>query len=330
MDYYYNEATDLLLQLPIPLSNGSWEDPYQNAASMSNQGFEFLVSYRKRMGDFYFGVSANATTLKNKVLKLGKLDIPIDTWMSNTEVGKPVGEIYGWDFTGIFQTQEEIDNHAFQTSNTRPGDCIYRDVGGVDSEGNITSQPDSLINSNDRIYMGSALPKMTGGISINMEYKGFDLSIFMQGGFGNKIVNSIYRTANCMQYGNYSLESYKNYWRLKDPSDPSLGGTTNKYPRPTVADYNDNLRMSQRWLQDGAYLKIQNVQLGYSFSPSILNKIPGVTGLRVYISSQNLFTLTKYEGYDPDIGNDGLFYRGLDGGSYPSPRTFLAGVTLTL
>jgi TonB-linked SusC/RagA family outer membrane protein len=330
VDYYYNEATDLLLQLPIPLSNGSWENPYQNAASMSNQGFEFLVSYRKRQGDFFFGISANATTLKNKVLKLGKLDIPIDTWMSNTEVGKPVGEIYGYDFIGIFQTREDVDNHAFQNANTKPGDCIFRDVSGEDSEGNLTGQPDSIINGNDRIYLGSALPKLTGGININMEYKGFDLGIFMQGGFGNKIVNNIYRVANNMQYGNYSMESYENYWRLKDPSNPSLGGTTNKYPQPTCADYNDNYRMSQRWLQDGAYLKIQNVELGYNFSPSILNKIPGLTALRVYVSLQNLFTITKYEGYDPDIGNDGLFYRGLDAGSYPSPRTFLAGVTITL
>jgi TonB-linked SusC/RagA family outer membrane protein len=330
MDYYYNEATDLLLRLPIPLSNGSWEDPYQNGASMSNRGFEFMVSYRKRTGDFYYEISANATTLKNKVLKLGKLDIPIDTWMSNTEVGKPVGEIYGWDFTGIFQTTDEVQNHAFQTAQTKPGDCIFRDVDGVDSEGNLTGQPDSLINNNDRIYLGSALPKLTGGININLGYKGFDLDIFMQGGFGNKIVNNIYRVANCMQYGNYSVESYENYWRLKDPSDPSLGGTTNKYPRPTAADYNDNYRMSQRWLEDGAYLKIQNVQLGYNFSTAVIGRIPGVSGLRIYLSSQNLFTITKYKGYDPDIGNDGLFYRGLDAGSYPSPRTFAAGVTLTL
>jgi hypothetical protein len=133
-----------------------------------------------------------------------------------------------------------------------------------------------------------------------------------------------------MKYGNYSVESYENYWRLKDPSDPSLGGTTNDYPRPTISDPNNNIRMSQRWLQDGAYLKIQNVQLGYEFSPAMLARIPGVTGLQVYLSSRNLFTFTKYRGYDPDVGNDGLFYRGLDNGSYPAPRTFMAGVKITI
>lgn len=326
-DYYSNEATDLLLRLPLPLSNGVplGNPPFQNAASMSNKGFEFMVSYKERRGDFSYSISANATTLKNKVLKLGKLDVPINTWMSNTEVGKPVGQIYGWDFIGIFQTTAERDSLPFQTGGTRPGDCIFRDVRGAD-----TTAPDGVVNDDDRIYMGSALPKVTGGINVDLAYKGLSLSVFMQGAWGNKIVNRVYSVLNEMKYGNYSVESYENYWRLKDPSDPSLGGTTNEYPRPTISDPNNNIRMSQRWLQDGAYLKIQNVQLGYEFSPAMLARIPGVTGLQVYLASRNFFTFTKYRGYDPDIGNDGLFYRGLDNGSYPSPRTFMAGVKITI
>ncbi len=328
VDYYYNEASDLLLQLPLPLSNGSNANPYQNAASMSNKGLEFYASYRKRTGDFYYEINANVTTLKNEVLKLGRLDVPINTWMSNTEVGKPIGEIYGWDMVGIFQTQADIDSAAAQTA--RPGDIQFRDIDGRDADGNLTGEPDGIINDDDRMYLGSALPKMTGGINISLAYKGIDLSIFMQGAYGNKIVNRVYQVMNEMKYGNYSLESYENYWRLIDPDQPELGGTTNKYPRPTVNNPNNNTRMSQRFLQDGSYLKIQNVQLGYTFNTATMARIPGLENLRVYVSAQNLFTFTKYGGYDPDIGNDGLFYRGLDNGSYPSPRTFLAGVKITL
>jgi TonB-dependent SusC/RagA subfamily outer membrane receptor len=328
VDYYYNEATDLLLRLPLPLSNGSNANPYQNAASMSNKGWEFYVSYRKRSGDFFYEINANATTLKNEVLKLGRLDVPINTWMSNTEVGKPVGEIYGWDMIGIFQTRDEVASSPHQTA--APGDVKFRDMPTIDAEGNPTGEPDGIINDDDRIYLGSALPKLTGGINVNLGYRGFDLSIFMQGGYGNKIVNRIHQIMNEMKYGNYSLESYENYWRPIDPDQPELGGTTNEYPRPTVNNPNNNSRMSQRFLQDGSYLKIQNLQLGYSLNSAALKRIPVVDNLRIYISAQNLFTFTKYDGYDPDIGNDGLFYRGLDNGSYPSPRTFIAGIKITL
>lgn len=328
MDYYYNEATDLLLQLPLPLSNGSNSDPYQNAASMSNKGFEFFISYKKRSGELFYQISANFTTLQNEVLALGKLDVPINTWMSNTEVGKPVGQIYGWDMIGIFQTQAEIDSSAHQTA--RPGDVKFGDVNGRDAEGNLTGEPDGTINDDDRIYLGSALPKLSGGINVSIEWKGFDFSLFAQGVYGNKIVNGLKQVMDSEKYGNYSVETYENYWRLIDPTQPELGGTTNEYPRPTVNNPNNNTRMSQRWLQDGSYLKIQNVELGYTLDPKILNKIPGVENLRIYVSAQNLFTFTKYTGFDPDIGNDGLFYRGLDYGSYPSPRTIMIGAKLAL
>jgi TonB-linked SusC/RagA family outer membrane protein len=327
-DYYYNEATDLLFQLPLPLSNGSNSDPYQNSASMSNKGLEFYVSYKHRSGDLYYEINANATTLKNEVLKLGRIDIPVNTWMSNTEVGKPIGQLYGWEMIGIFQTQAELDSSAAQTA--RPGDIKFLDWNGRDADGNLTGEPDGIVNDDDRMYLGSAIPKVTGGMNISLGYKGFDLSIFMQGAWGNKIVNRIYGIMNEMKYGNYSVESYENFWRLIDPAQPALGGTTNEWPRPTVNDPNQNNRMSQRIVQDGAYWRIQNVQLGYNFNQNILNKIPGVTELRLYIAAQNLFTITKYKGYDPDIGNDGLFYRGLDNGSYPSPRTFLAGIRISL
>jgi TonB-linked SusC/RagA family outer membrane protein len=323
VEYYYQNSYDLLLEVPIPWSNGSLNDPYINGASMLNKGFEFLVSYRNLQGDLHYTISANATTLSNEVTSLGKINIPIDTYMSRTQVGQPVGEIYGWDFIGIFQNQEEVDAHAVQEPETQPGDCIFADMNSWDEYGEILEGvPDGVVDDADRMYLGSALPKVTGGINITLDYKGFDLAMFWYGVYGNLINNRIYWNLNNYKLGNYSMETYENYWRGE--------GTTNEYPRLVETDPNLNERMSARWLQDGSYLRLQNLQIGYTFSPGILQRIPGVEGLRIYVAAQNLLTLTKYEGFDPDIGNDGLFYRGHDNGSYPSPRTLMVGAKITL
>jgi hypothetical protein len=282
-----------------------------------------MVSYRNLKGDLRYTISANATTLKNEVTSLGKTDIPIDTYMSRTQVGEPVGEIYGWDFIGIFQNWDEVDAHAIQEPETQPGDCIFRDMNSYDEVGNIIEGvSDGVVDDADRMYLGSALPKLTGGINVTLDYKGFDLAMFIYGVYGNLINNRIYWNLNNYKLGNYSMETYENYWRGE--------GFTNEYPRLVETDPNLNERMSARWLQDGSYLRIQNMQIGYTFPASLLQKVPGVQSLRIYVGSQNLLTLTKYEGFDPDIGNDGLFYRGHDNGSYPSPRTFMVGAKLTL
>lgn len=322
-EYYHNDSYDLLYDIPIPLSNGSLNNPYINGASMLNKGFEFMLLYRHLEGDLHYTVSANVTTLQNEVLSLGMIDIPIETYMSRTEVGAPIGQIYGWEFTGIFQNWDEVDAHAVQEPETQPGDCIFTDMNGWDENGNINyGVPDGVVDDADRKYLGSALPKLTGGLNLTMDYKGFDLAIFLYGVYGNLINNRIYWNLNNYKLGNYSMESYENYWRGE--------GTSTRYPRPSENDPNRNERMSERWLQDGSYLRIQNMQIGYTFPPNLIHKIPGVEALRIYVGAQNLLTWTKYEGYDPDVANDGLFYRGQDNGSYPSPRTFMVGAKLTL
>ncbi len=310
VEYYHNEANDILYAVPVPWTTGTVLNPTVNSASMTNEGFEFVVGYRKYEGEFHWNISANLTTLKNEVTKLGKDDEPVLRYMSRTAVGHSMGELYGWDMIGIFQTEEEIDAHATQ-QNAQPGDVKFRDV-----------NEDGIINDDDRIYMGNAFPTLTGGLNFSCDYKGFDFSLFLYGVYGNKIYNGPTNILNEMKYGNYSIESYENYWRGE--------GTTNEYPRPTVLDRNQNNRMSQRKIEDGAYLRIQSVQLGYTFPKNIIDKIPGVETLRVYIGAQNLYTFTKYTGFDPDINNDGLFLRGEDWGSYPAPRTLNAGVKIVL
>ncbi len=317
-EYYLNEANNLLLQVPIPYSTGVYiadeaigdiAAPFVNGASMTNKGFEFVLTYRKIEGDFHYDISANITTLKNEVTDLGRYGRPDIRSQCAIYEGHSIGELYGYDFIGIFQTQEQIDEAPVQLG-AGPGDCIFRDI---DTNG--------IINDDDRIFLGNAFPSLTGGMNINLEYKGFDLGIFMQGVYGNNVWNGVYQRLNSYALGNYSIESYNNYWRGE--------GTSTEYPRLTETDPNGNNLMSKRWVQDGSYLKVQNVQLGYTFSEEMLSFIPQVSLFRVYVSAQNLFTFTKYTGYDPDFDNDGLIYRGIDYGSYPSPRTFLIGLKLS-
>lgn len=310
-EYYSNDANNILYEVPVPWTTGTINPPLTNAASMTNKGFEFSLGYKNYDGELKYGLSANITTLKNEVTKLGELNRPVTRYMSQTEVGGELGQLYGYDFMGIFQNQTEIDTHAYQGPYTMPGDCIFRDVDG-----------DGSVTPSDRVFLGSAFPKFTGGLNFDLAYKGFDLSIFFQGVYGNKIYNGVYAVLNSNKEGNYSLESYENYWRGE--------GTTNVYPRPSYLDRNTNNRVSQRFIEDGSYLRLQTLQLGYTFPGNIVNKVPGLNGLRVYFSGQNLLTLTKYTGFDPDINNEGLFMRAEDGGSYPSPRSLIVGVKVTL
>ena len=309
-EYYHNEANNILYAVPVPWSTGTILNPTVNSASMTNTGFEFVLGYKHFEGDLHWQISANLATLKNEVTSLGKDGEPVLRYLSKTEIGHSMGELYGWDMIGIFQNEQEVDDHATQ-QNAHPGDIIFRDV-----------TEDGIVNDEDRIYMGLAFPTLTGGLNFSLDYKGIDFSLFMQGVYGNKIYNGPTNVLNEMKYGNYSVESYENYWRGE--------GTSNEWPRPAVLDRNQNNRMSQRKIEDGSYLRVQSAQLGYTFPEQLINRIPGVKSFRIYVASQNLFTFTKYTGFDPDINNDGLFLRAEDWGSYPSPRTFSAGVKLTL
>lgn len=316
-EYYYNIARDLLYEAPIPWSVGSVKPPFTNIGTMVNKGFEASLTFRKMEGDFHFDISINATTLENEVTKLGKT---LTTYMSRTEVGQPMGQLYGWDFIGIFQTKDEINTkapgakgydpnkHAYQTG-AKPGDAKFRDVNN-----------DSLINDDDRIYLGTAIPWLTGGLNVNMEYKGIDFSFFFQGVYGNKAFNGPYQILHSYGLGNYSPDLLTQQW-----TGP---GSTNEYPRMTQLDQNGNNRTSQRFIEDASYLKLQSLQIGYTFPVSLIKSIKAEK-VRVFISGQNLLTFTKYRGFDPDFSNDGLFYRGQDYGSFPTPRTYMAGIKLS-
>ncbi|HEY8658209.1 MAG TPA: TonB-dependent receptor [Hanamia sp.] len=318
-EYYQRKSTDLLANIPLPLSVGSVPSSiFTNAASTQNTGLEFTVSYNKRDGDFKYNISANLTTLKNKVLKLGGANNPIYGAGSKTEVGRSVGELYGFITEGLFNTAADVAGHATQTG-AAPGDVKFKDVNGIGADGKLTGKPDGKITDDDRVYLGNTIPKYSYGFNFDCSYKNFDASLFFQGNAGNKVFNGVYHDLMIEQYSNHSTDAL-NYWT---PTH-----TNTNIPRPIIYDPNGNGRFSDRFVEDGSYIKLQSAQIGYTLPSTVFGKTKVFSSFRAYISGQNLITFSKYRGYDPDFISDGLFSRGYDYGSFPNPRTILLGLQI--
>jgi TonB-linked SusC/RagA family outer membrane protein len=319
VEYYKRKSTDLLANIPLPLSVGSVPSSiFTNAASTENTGFEFTMGYNNQIGDFKYNVNANVTTLKNKVLKLGGTNNPIYGVGSKTEVGRSVGELFGFITEGIFNTAADVAGHATQTG-AAPGDIKFKDVNGLGTDGKLTGVPDGKITDDDRVYLGTTIPKFSYGFNFNGSYKNFDVSIFLQGNAGNKVFNGVYHDLMIGQYSNHHTDML-NFWT---PTN-----TNTNIPRPVIYDPNGNGRFSDRFVEDGSYLKLQNAQIGYSLPATIFRKTKVFSSFRAYVSGQNLFTISKYRGYDPDFISDGLFSRGFDLGSFPNPRSILVGLQI--
>jgi TonB-dependent starch-binding outer membrane protein SusC len=264
-------------------------------------------------------LNANFATLKNEVTSLaGGTPIPGGRIDNNyfgtlTEVGQPIGSFYLLQQEGIFQNAQQVFTHAYQGPGIRPGDVMYKDVNG-----------DGVIDDKDRTFVGSPIPKFTYGLTANVSYKHFDLSVFFQGVYGNKIYNQVltdiegfYRPFNITQ------RIAENAW-----TGP---GSTNTYPLLSWTDGANNKMPSTRFLESGSYLRLKNVQLGYKLDPNTLKAL-GMSSVRIYVSGQNLLTFTKYTGLDPeqyqnnDNAADGPRAVGIDWGTYPSARTITVGI----
>lgn len=318
-EYYKRKSTDLLANIPLPLSVGSVPSSiFTNAASTQNTGMEFTLSYNDHAGDFRYNVSANLTTLKNKVIKLGGTNNPIYGAGSKTEVGRSVGELYGFITEGLFNTAADVTAHATQTG-AAPGDVKFKDVNGMGTDGKLTGIPDGKITDDDRVYLGSAIPKFSYGFNLDVAYKNFDASVFFQGNAGNKVFNGVYHDLMIEQYSNHSTDAL-NFWTSTN--------TNTNIPRPVIYDPNGNGRFSDRFVESGSYLKLQSAQIGYTLPTSVFGKTKVFNSFRAYISGQNLVTFSKYRGYDPDFISDGLFSRGYDIGSFPNPRSILFGLQI--
>lgn len=315
-DWYKSISEDLLYSVAVPASAGSTNTTVtMNAATMENTGIELLLTYRNYRNPFKYDVSANFSTLNNKVTKLGISGEPRTDGFCRTEVGREIGEFYGYVYEGIFQSQEEIDTRVnseglyINQPGAQPGDVAYADL---NNDGEITDQ--------DRTFLGSGIPDFNFGLNAHLEWKGFDLSIATFGAAGFKALDFVDLTLRS-SYGalNKSVDLL-NAWtpENKDTDIPrvaykSAGSITNDM-------------FSQRFLQDATYLKIANIELGYNFPDKWFSGY--IHGLRVYASGQNLATFSKYRGYNVDFAG-GTFTPGYNYASYPTPRTIMFGINMS-
>jgi len=315
-EWYKNRSEDLLYNVPVPANAGVANTSVtMNAASMDNSGFEFSATYRNRDHALKYELSANLSTLKNKVTSLGFGTESYITGAYATFVGEEVGQFYGWEYEGIARTQADLDNHATQQG-ANVGDCLYKDVSGPDGN------PDGVIDAYDQVVLGSGLPKINFGLSAHLEYKNFDLSISTFGALNYHVSDDIYNSLNsCYGYWNKDVAILDaNRW--SDDGQRYLSNVPRTYAanNATLA-WND--LFSDRKIQNAAYWKIANVELGYNFPDKWFGGY--VSNVRAYVSAQNLYTLTGYHGYNVDYAG-GTFTPGYNFCSFPSARSFMCGI----
>ena len=359
VDYYYKKSKDFLLNVPLPPQSG-FASGYQNVGSISNAGMEFSVNYAGGSGDFRYTIGVNVTTLTNKLLSLtngldnitnlaslGFSTTGSNNWgtFSKTLIGGPVGEFYGYKSAGIFQDQKEIDelNAIAQTKygtpyeattgplkSAVPGDRKFVDVNG-----------DGRITAADQTALGSPVPKLYGGLTFGGTYKNFDFNIFFYGSYGNKIYNYQERTlesfgssTGSVGIENIGLKYYQNAWT------PANG--SNRYAQIDANEFNANTRPSDVYVEDGSYLRLRNLTIGYNIPAKMITAGMPIK-VRVFFTGQNLFTITKYSGLNPEIGEPvgtdvnnttNTNYRsvtasGVDVGTYPTSQFYTLGFNVT-
>ena len=319
-EWYKNVSEDLLYAVPVPANAGvDNETVTMNAASMENSGFEFSATYRNHDHPLKFEVSANLSTLKNKVTSLGFGTKEYITGAYITRVGHEVGQFYGYVYQDIARTQEDIDNHindkgeVITQEGMNIGDCLYKDVNN-----------DGVINSEDQVVLGSGLPKVNFGLSAHFEYKGFDLSISTYGALNFHVTDDLQNSlTSCYGYSNKAVSMLEaNRW--SEDGSTYLSSTPRTYITSNGEAWNNYF--SDRMIQNAAYWKIANVELGYNFPNKWFKGV--VSGVRAYVSAQNLHTFTGYKGYNVDFAG-GVFTPGCNFCSFPSAKSFMAGILFT-
>lgn len=318
VEVFNKTTTGMLMQIKLPGYIGAAANPYGNVASMYNNGIELDLGYHFNVSGLRVDLKGNASYIENKITNIGTNDFLTNANMqassyevSRKVVGQPVNEFYGFQTAGIFQTQAEINSYknssgALIQPNAVPGDFKWVDING-----------DGVINDKDRTFLGNPTPNLAYGFTVNLAYKDFDLVIFGQGVSGNKIFQELRRLD--ILTANYQTSALSRW----------IGeGTSNTYPRLTDNDTNGNFtKPSNFYLEDGSYFRIKNLQLGYNVPKKFLQKIQ-FEKARIYASANNLLTLTKYTGYDPEIGGSQDVF-GIDRGVYPQARSFMLGIDVT-
>jgi TonB-linked SusC/RagA family outer membrane protein len=318
-NYFIKNTFDLLFQPDVTAILGSYGPggypPIINAGNVSNKGLEFELAYHlKKVKDFSADVNFNVTTLTNKVTKVptGIDYIPGAAFSVGGDVatrfqeGYEIGYFFGYETAGVYQTQEEIDNAAVVQEGAKPGDLIFVDQNG-----------DGVINFNDdsdKTKLGSPIPDFTFGFSLNMKYKGFDVSAMIYSAIGQEIIRNFERQQPYANQLGYVID------RWTGP------GSTNEHPRLTTEATRNNI-FSSYFVEDGSFARLKNIQIGYTIPGKILRKIK-VESLRFYLAGNNLLTLTRYQGFDPDISSPNALSAGVDYGFYPQAKNIMGGVQL--
>lgn len=315
VDYFYKKTNGMLKEMSIPSYLGE-SKPWGNVGSMKNEGVELELGYKFNKGDWNFGISANASYLKNELINLGNADgfemydnVHQIGNVSRAENGMPYPYFYGYKTNGIFQNKEQIDAYVNDKGqklqpNAVPGDVIFVDF---DKNGEI--------NDKDKTMIGKGTPDWTFGLNLNASWKNIDFSMLLSGAMGQEIMD-VTRRLDC-RYVNLPAE-FMNRWHGE--------GTSNTMPRFSWANNNDNWRVSDLYVHNGSYVRIKNIQLGYTL-PSYLTQKIFIQKLRFYVAAENLLTMTSYKGLDPELNGDERS-NGIDRGYYPQARTFTVGLNL--
>ncbi|RDC65495.1 SusC/RagA family TonB-linked outer membrane protein [Adhaeribacter pallidiroseus] len=328
LEAYNSLSKDNLLALTVGGYLGNLGGyPFVNAGSIRNKGIEFSATYRSSQNAFKWDVSGNFTTIRNTVESVGDQGGGINyiqVGNTRTQIGRSLGEWFLLKTDGLFQTQEEVNNHTTLVNgaakqiqpNAKPGDVKYIDQNG-----------DGAINADDRVFAGSPWPKLQTGAQFNGSYGPFSINIQLVGVFGNTIYNDVRTILDSYQLSNFRSDI--NPWRPDntDTEDPRLGVNT----EPGIID--NNLTISERWIENGSYVRLRNLELGYNIPETLLRR-GGIQNARVFVSGQNLFTITKYSGLDPDVvgntdpnnGQARILERGVDFGNWPASRLISTGL----
>ncbi|WP_026707118.1 TonB-dependent receptor [Flavobacterium frigidarium] len=321
IDVFVKTNKDMLVNNQLPGLAGANEGQTVNAGKVENKGVELSLNYRESIGDFKMDFTINASTLKNRVVSIkddltyfepqGRARVRSLPIANVYEVGSALNSFYGFSTDGLFQSVDEVNNYVNSTGvkyqpNAVAGDIKFKDING-----------DGLINNSDRIVLGNPFPKTTYSFNANLNYKGFDMNIFLQGVAGNSVFNAVKHTGLNASFPGYNLlAESKNAW--------SPTNTNTSIPILSSKDNNNNFgRISDFYIEDGSFLRLRNVSLGYTFDNQLFND---KVKLRVYVSAQNLFTITKYSGMDPEVGLNNF---GMDLGRYPLSRIYMSGINLS-
>ena len=320
LDFFRKITANMLVKEPIPPSAGYASPAWVNNGEILNQGVEAELTWRNNFSGVEWELSGNFGYLYNEVLSLsgpivgGRIDNGV--YATRTQVGFPVGSFFLYQMDGIFQNNLDIITHAYQGVNIRPGDVRYVDQNG-----------DGFINELDRVHVGSAIPKFTTGVNMSASYRNFDMALFWHGAFGHKIyyqvatdIEGFYRPFNL------TMRYYNEHWTGE--------GTSNTQPRASWSGKANNTRPSTRFLEDGSFLRLKNLQVGYTL-PSGLSQRLGMQRARVFFTGHNLITFTRYPGLDPEMTTsnnsaaEGDAASGIDWGTYPLARSFNLGVQIS-